>query len=853
MLNDLRYRLRALFHRNQVERELEEELQFHLEQAAEKYGKSSESSEDRHRTARQLFGGVEQIREQCRDSRGTRWLEDFLQDCRYALRMMRKNAVFSALIVLVLGLGIGANTAVFRIVHEVILKPLPFRDPARLIAVWDTYVPQFSKIGVSPVELNSWRQQGDLFEETAWYRDVPLDGTLALPGAVSIAAHADFISSNLFSMLGVTPLHGRAFSSKEDPHSVLLSHRLWQAHFASDPWIIGRGLHFNGESLTIVGIMPAEAQLPEWADLWLPQGPTLGDELTNPVRHAVAFLARLRPGIRADQASQHLLAISKRLAAEHPTTSTGWGIRAANLQADLTGGVRPTLLLLLGASSLLLLIACANIASLLLSRASARAKEMAIRAAIGASSARIVQQLVTENLVLALFGGALGWLLAKAGLLLVVPARATMEPAVLLALLAASLVTGVFFGLAPAIHALRTDSQSVIKSAAVTGRGGKTRSALVVFEFALTLTLVIGAAILAKSFIRLMQVNPGFNPAGVLTFRILTPPSRKPEALFHRFEEKLQSVLGVETVARTNSLPLIADRAFTSRFNVPGSPVINPDALPSYLIKIASPAYFRAMQIPLRSGRPFEERDLNQSVVIVNETMAKRFWPDRNPVGVKFITGPWGPNPTWSTIVGVAADVKEYGLDSEPGFEVYYPSLGGQYLIIKTDDLPTLARTIEQTIHSIDPELAVSDIRSMQQIAAESARTRRWTMGLLATFASLAFLLALVGIYGVISWTVAQRTREVGIRMALGAQQPQVVAMVLSYGVKLSLAGLALGVSASFALRRTLGTLVYDVSTGDPIIYLVVPAVMFTVALLACYIPARKAARVDPLIALRYD
>jgi predicted permease len=566
----------------------------------------------------------------------------------------------------------------------------------------------------------------------------------------------------------------------------------------------------------------------------------------------------MQRGVSEQQAAARFVTISRRLAGEHPKTSTGWGIRVAGLQADLTGDVRPALLLLLGAASFLLLIACANIASLLLSRAAGRAKEMAVRAAVGASAFRIARQLMTESLVLALLGGALGWVLAKGVLTAAGPTRSHLDAVVMLFLVGASLIVGVFFGLAPAAQAFRTDPQSVIKAGAVTGSGMTARSTLVVFEFALTLTLVIGAGILARSFLHLMQVNPGFDPKGVLTVRILAPSSAKPEALFHRLQEKLLSLPSVQRIAVTNALPLIASRANTSRFNVPGSPFINPDALPGAQIRTASPDYFDALNISLKAGRAFTEKDLNQPVVIVNETMAKRFWPGRDVVGVKFINGPWGPNPTWATIIGVVADVKQFGLDSGPSFDVYYPNLAGQYLIVKTKGdgralSGVVERTVERTIHAVDPELAISDVRSMDEISSESARARRWTMGLLAAFAGLAFLLALVGIYGVMSWSVAQRTREVGIRMALGAQRSQVLTLVLGYGVKLALLGLGLGMAASFALRHFLATLVYDVSTGDPIVYASVPVAMFAVAVLACYLPARRASGVDPLISLRYE
>ena len=753
-----------------------------------------------------------------------------------------------------LALGIGVNTAIFSIVNAEIIRPLPFRDPSRLLVVWDTYLPQFSKVGISPAELQVWQAQKDLFEETAWYRYVPLDGNLSASGSEPLTVHAEFVSANLFPLLGVSPLVGRNFSVAEDPWSVLISEHLWRSRFAANPGVIGKTVRFNDQDLTVIGVMAAATQFPEWADLWLPNGPLLSDQLTNPVRHALGFIARLRPTISEQQAGSRLITLSSALAKEHPKTSTGWGIRVSSLHDDLTGNVRPALLLLLCAASFLLLVGCANIASLLLSRASARSKEIAVRMAVGAGTLRIVRQLLTESVVLSLLGGSGGLLVAVFALRMALPTHAHMEPSVILFLFLTSLATGVLFGLAPVAQSVRTDTQSILKAGAAVSSGMTTRSALVIFEIALTMMLVIGAAILAKSFVRLMNTDPGFNPQGVLTMRILAPPSNKPEPLFHRIQEELLPKPTVQDVAITNALPLIADRANTSRFNVPGSPFINPDALPGAQIRTASPDYFKAMQISLKLGRTFTERDLNESVVIINEAMAKRFWPQKNPVGRKFINGPWGPNPSWATIIGVVADVKQFGLDSESSFDLYYPSLGGQYLIVKSSgDTLTLKNIVQKTIRSIDPELALSDVRSMDDIASASALTRRWTMGLLVTFATIAFFLALVGIFGVISWSVAQRTREIGIRIALGAEQGQVLLLFLRYGLKLTLSGLCCGILGSLALGRSLANLVYGVSTKDPAIYSLVSTVMLAVALLACYIPARRAARVDPLISLRYD
>ena len=630
------------------------------------------------------------------------------------------------------------------------------------------------------------------------------------------------------------------FRTAEDPWSVLISERLWRSRFGSNPEVIGRTIRFNDQELTVAGVIPAATQFPDWADLWLPKGPLLADQLTNPVRHALGFIARLQPGVHQEQARPRLTALARELAKEHPKTSTGWGIRVSSLHEDLTENVRPALLVLFCAASLLLLVGCANIASLLLSRASARAKEIAVRIAVGAGALRILRQLLTESVVLALLGGLSGSVVAKVALTVTLPAQSQLEPPVILFLFLTSLATGILFGLAPATQSLRADTQSIMKSGSATSAGMTTRSALVIFEIALTMMLVIGAGILVKSFGRLMNTDPGFNPKGVLTVRILAPSLQKPEQLFHRVRERLLSMPGVQDIALTNALPLIADRANTSRFNVPGSPLINPDALPGAQIRTASPDYFKAMQISLKAGRMFTERDLNDSVVIINETMAKRFWPGSNPVGLKFINGPWGPQPSWATIVGVVADVKQFGLDSEPSFDLYYPSLAGQYLIVETSGDPVnLKNVVQRAIRSVEPELAISDVRSMDEIARASARTRRWTMGLTAAFASIALLLALVGIFGVTAWSVAQRTREIGIRMALGAERSQVLLLFLRYALKLTLSGLGCGIVASFALRHTLANLVYGVSTGDPVIYISVSLLMFVVALL-CVLCSRQ-------------
>ena len=777
-----------------------------------------------------------------------------LQDLRYAIRTLSRTPGFTLVAILTLALGIGANAAIFSLVHAVILKPLPFRNPSRLVAVWDTYLPLFPKLGVSPLELESLQRQTDLFEQSAWYRYVPKDLNLLVPGSAAIEVHATFISPQFLPLLGIAPVLGRAFSDTEPSQSVLLSHPLWTSRFGGDPAVVGRSIQLGGQQFTVVGVMPVDFQFPESTSVWLPQGPLLADELTNPVRHALGFIGRLRPGTTAQQAKVRVETLFRGLATDHPKTSKGFGIQMLGLQDDLTANSRPVLLVLLGAVGLVLLIACGNVANLLLSRASSRTKEIAIRIALGAGMGRLVRQMLTESIVLAALGGALGAILAAWSLATLSPIHAPMNSTVLLFLLLISIGSGIVFGIAPALQALRTDPMGTIKAGGETGQSTGTRGVLVVAEFALAVVVVVGAGILAKSFLRLMHVDPGFNPHGVLTLRISSSSAQDGNALFHRLEERLASVPGIESIAAANALPLIANRANALRFHIPGSPLIHPDAPPVAQIRAVSPEYFHAMQIPLRSGRAFTERDLSQPVVVINETMARRFWPGVDPVGSKFITGPWGPNPNWSTIIGVAGDVKQFGLDSEATMDVYFPSLAPSYLILKTQGEPaSFAAAVQREITAADASLAISELRTMAQIQEQTASSRRWTMGLLTAFAGLAFALALVGIYGVTSWAVSQRTREIGIRMAIGAEGTHILAMVLRDGAKLCVGGLTIGLAGAFVLRRFLANLTFDVSTADPSIYLGSALLMIGAALLACYLPARRASRTDPMIALRWE
>ena len=779
-----------------------------------------------------------------------------MNDFRFAARTLTKSPAFTAVAVLTLALGIGANTAVFSLVHAVILKPLPFRNPAQLITAWDAYPPQVEKAGISPAELAEWQRQTDLLSESAWYRYVPASLALTAAGGDASEVQATLVSPALFPLLGAAPAFGRGIAATDPATTAILSNKIWRTRFSGDQAIVGKSIRLNGEAYTVAGVMRPDFAFPDWADVWLPNGPLMADGLTNPVRHGLGFVARMRPGVTIPSISRRAEEVAKRLAAQNAKTSTGWSMHAAGLQDDLTANVRPALLMLLGAVTLVLLIACANVANLLLSRAASRTKEIALRTALGAAAGRLIRQLLAESLTLSALGAGLGLLLAEICLQRFSPVAAPLDSTVLWFLAAVAMATALLFGLVPAAQILDSDPAAVIKSNSVAAGGSRRlRAALVIAEFSLTLILAAGAGILVKSFVRLMDVYPGFDPAGVMTLRLSIPPTTPPGPLFHRLETALRTLPGVESVAASNSLPTAGSRAAVSRFLVPGSPLSHPDAPPAAQIMLATPELFGALRIPMRSGRAFNEKDgANSDSIIINETMARRFWPGRDPVGLKLITALWGPTPGYSTIVGVAGDVKRFGLDSEPTLDMYFPVNGANYLVIRgSGNIDALAPSVRGAIRAIDPELPVSDVRTLSDVVGESGRSRRWTMALLAAFASLALILALIGIYGVMAWTVGQRTREIGIRMALGANASQVRAMVVRYSLKLSAWGMAIGLAGAFALRRVLASLVFDVSPSDPAIYAAVAVLLLTAALAASYMPARRASRVDPSVALRWE
>jgi putative ABC transport system permease protein len=784
--------------------------------------------------------------------------------------MLRRSPLFTLTVVLTLALGIGANTAIFTVVNSVLLRPLPFDDPARLVAIWDTYQPNFPKLGVSPAEYDQWARQTDIFEQIGRYRYVAGGQEANLTGgAEPRRVQASCASSSLFRILGVHAILGRTFGPQDDgpnaPFIVLLSHRLWRDYFHADPQLIGAPIQLQGRAFTVAGVLPGNFNLPSFADLWLPEG-MAGDEITNPLRHGFGVIARLKPNVSQRQAQARLDAIGQRLAREHPKTSKNFGLTVRGLQEDLAGNVRPALLVLLGAVTFVLLIACVNVANLLLSRAATRKREFAIRIALGAGRWRIVRDSLAESIQLSLAGGAAGLLVAYAGLQallrlapadLLDPASIHMNIASLVFLLAVSLLTSVFFGIVPALGAARLDPNEGLKEGgrSISRGSGAGRNALVIIEFALALVLLMGAGLLIRSFARLLHVDPGFRTANLLTLRFEPsgfPDSQTLRSFYERLETRLKSLPGVNAVAATRALPLAAERSEAQRFVVPGSPLMRPDVFPVAQLHRITPDYFRTLGITLH-GRTYNARDLDQPYVIVNETMARTFWPGEDAVGKRFIIGPWGPNPDWATIIGVAADVKQLGLDSERTNDFYFLSYGPRYLILQTAFNPlALAPAVRREIQALDPSAPVSDFRTMEQVLAASTGPRRFSVLLLSIFAFVALALAVIGIYGIMSWSVAQRTQEIGIRMAVGADARGILKLILGRGLKLSAIGLVLGLTATMALTRLLSTQLFEISPHDPWVFTAVSALMLAVTTAACYLPARRATKVDPIATLRH-
>ncbi|MFN2475443.1 MAG: ABC transporter permease [Chthoniobacterales bacterium] len=797
-----------------------------------------------------------------------------LADLRYAVRQLMKSPGFAAVAIITLALGIGASAAIFSVVNGVLLRSLEFPQADRLVGIRETQLPQFPEFEIAPPNFLDWEKQAKSFEHLAAYSDSSfnLTGTGEPQRVRAIKASAQY-----FDVYRIKPILGRFLLPEEDAvgknHVVVLSYTFWERLFAGAEGVIGQSLQLNGESYTVVGVAPRGFGLDRKVDVWVPMALS-AKERSNNYRgaHYLNAAGRLRPGVTVSQADAELKVIASQLEKQYPASNKGWSVVVLPLQEFVVRDVRLVLYTLLGAVGCVLLIACANIANLLLARATARHRELSIRAALGAGRGRLVRQLLTESLVLALCGGAAGVLLAGWGLDLLLffapPSlpRANniqLDGAVLLFALAVSLLTGILFGIAPAFFAAHTDVSESLKQG---GRGstdarGRLRGALVVIEVAFALVLLGGAGLLARSFVQLTRVDPGFTPSHATVLSLDLPEKKypKPEqqvAFVDALLERLRVLPGVETAGVTHALPLLYDWVVT--FNIEGRPEVPQSDLPNTNYYAVTPDYFRAMGIRLIRGRRFTPQDdANASrVVMINETLARRIFPKEDPLGKRIILGVGGE--VYREIVGVVADIKQYRVDKPATSQTYEPFAQEAFntvnVVLRTSGPPSaLLSALRPTVYSVDKDQPVGSIQPLQEIVAESIAKQRFAMLLLAIFSSVALVLASVGIYGVMAYSVVQRTGEIGIRMALGAQSRDVLRLILGRGGKLVGLGLIGGLAATLALARIMESMLFQTSAHDPFTLAAITLVLGAVALLACLLPALRAVRVNPIEALRAE
>jgi putative ABC transport system permease protein len=886
----------GLFLRARREREFAEELESHLAMHIEDNLRAGMSPEEARRQALIKLGGVALTQERYREQRGLPMLETLIQDLRFGLRMLHKNPGFSLVAILTLALGIGANTAIFSVVNAVLLKPLPYPEPGQLAQLRivrsgkpDTVIGSAAFVQV--------KAQSQSLARIAAYSggDMTLTGAGAAEGVVAGAVTADF-----FPLLGVLPALGRNFTQEEDtpngPKAAILGHGLWQSRFGGDADVLGRTITLNEQSYTVVGILPARFQYPEPFQLWIPLALSETSAALAGYGEGMVLLkaiARLKPGVTLEQAQTELQTIAQRIQPGGPTATPGGNPRSrgegggrgdsvltlVGLHEQVVGDVKGMLLVLLGAVAFVLLIACANVANLLLARAATRQREMAVRAALGAGRLRVARQLLTESVLLSLTGGGLGLLVAFWGVRALGQWSGSSLPAmhgigidawVLAFTLGVSVLTGLAFGLAPAFPAARADVNAALKQESHGEMGGHRkwlRHFLVVSEVALALVLLIGAGLLIKSFSRLHDVNPGFRTDGVLTFQVtLAEGKSSPQKVnfIKQIVERLKALPGVQAVAATDSLPLTQFNRI-SPAEIEGRPPIDlRKAKPGEVRPVSRPTvtldYFNAMGIPLKNGRAFTLQDARAPAesVIVNEAFEKHHFPGQSAVGKRIRLRARGAEARWQTVVGVVSDVRQSGLAGDVLPEVYSPELedvGGELsFVIRIAGKPaSLISAVRRVVAEVEPNQALHNVMTMEQRLANTTTSRRLNTALLGSFAGVALLLAVVGIYGVMSYAVTQRRREIGVRMALGAQRGNVSRLVIGEGMKLVLIGALLGLGGALALTRLLKTLLFGVSATDPLTFIVIAALLIMVALLACWIPARRATKVAPLIALRHE
>ncbi len=883
-LRVLAARIRGWSSRRRVEEEFSQELAEHLALLTEENLRRGMTEEEARRVARVKLGGVTQLRETHRELRGLPILETTLRDIQYGWRTLRKNPGFTLVCVLTLALGIGANTAIFNVVHATLLKPLPIRQGKRLVVIWVNNLEHgWSRIGPTGQDYLDWKEQSKSFDDTFLFEH----GTGTVTGLGEPEQVAGLrVTTNFGDFFGIKPVLGRTFrlDEAEGRHNfVILGYGYWQRHFGSDPSVAGRGMTLNGEEYTIIGVLPADFAALFPADVVVP----FDNDWVKRVDTNLGVLGRLKPGATLDKASGEMSVIAERIAIARPARK-GFGVVLVPLEEVRMEYLRPALLILLGAVGFVLLISCANVANLMLARSVARQREMAIRMALGAGRLRLIRQLLAESTLLSLLGGTAGALLALWSTDLLerfVPSRIPvpnaadevmlpgihMTGAAFAFTIVISLLTGIIFGLIPALQSMRCNVNESLKEG---GRGfsagpygHRTRSTLVIVESALAFVLVIGAGLMIKSFWRLLEANPGFHPDHLLTLRIKLPADAKDSkyreprqraATFQRFLASVEAVPGVQSAAFAEIVPLSQDDMDMGYFVVKEDPALPPGEHLAADYRDVTPNYFATMGIPLIGGRTFTEQDNldRPRVVMIDETLARRFFPKQDPIG-KHLQIPDAMRPS-REIVGVVGGIRDTGFDQQPRPTIYFPSLQSpdqtMSLVVRTTLPPNaVLSAVKNAIWSVDKNQPVFEVRTMDEIISGTVSAQRLAYLLLGVFAFLALALAAIGIYGVTSYQVSERTHEIGVRMALGAEPSDVSRLVLGHGARLAGIGIVGGVVAALGLTRLLSRLLFGVSASDPLTFVGVAILLTLVALAAGYIPARRAMRVDPMVALRHE
>ncbi len=884
LLNRFRLRLRSLMRRRAVELDLADEFDFHLHQQIQENLERGMPPLEARRAALRTMGGIAQLQEECRDMRRVNYIESILNDLRHAIRGFGKQPAFAVLAILTLALGMGASAALFSLVNAIRFRPLPLADPERLAMLWeDNGHERGHQMTPAPANFVDWRSQNHTFEDIAagsWL-------TFNLTGSGEPQRMSGLrVTSNFFRVLGVKPAMGRTLEPADDElqsgHVAVVSYGLWQRQFGSDPGLVGRSINLNGQLYLVVGIAPAGFQFPSSAaDIWVAPGFT-ALELAQRGAHFLFVPGRLKAGVSMKQAQADLSAISKRLALEYPQSNERLGSTLQPMRAYYSGEIDLALNVLLAAVAALVLIVCSNLAHLFLARGAARQRELGMRAALGASRSRVVRQLFTECAVLALVAALLGAILSTGAfgfLTRLIPdsfptgTRPRFDLAVFGFTAGLALLATLLFGLAPAVQVSRPDLNEVLKLGS--GRGsarhafGRPQGAIVAAEVGLTVLLLIGAALLMESYLRIRSVDLGFRTGNVLTLETFVPPGKYADGarraqFYQDVVDRTERLPGVISAAYVNFAPLTFDGG-SSGFFIDGRPRPRPGEVPAGFNRVATPDYLRTLGIPLLRGRFFDERDKSESprVVVINEAAAREYWPGGDALGAHIRFGDGGPKQAPYTVVGIIGDIRIVNLSVAPRPEMYFPATqngpGGSFfwphtLVVRTAGNPLpLVAGIRSLIAAIDPDQPVANVRTMSDVMDSQMSGRQTQVVIVATFAGSALLLASIGLYGVLSYLVARRRGEIGIRMALGARRGEIVRSVIAQGLRWTTVGLLLGLTSAFALTRILSALLFDVSPSDPRIFGGVAGVTLGVVVAASLVPAFRAATVDPVIALRQD